>query len=77
MLDDREAVLFSPEDITTGLAGLQHWGIAGYDPESARRLVVNGVLSVLSSPLPKAAMRREPKQNATVYEPRLAVQQVP
>jgi hypothetical protein len=43
-LDGRSAIFFSSEDLTAGLAGLTHWGIFGYAPESATRLVANGVL---------------------------------
>lgn len=43
----RTAIIYSPEDLTGGLAGLSHWGIFGYSVESARRLVLNGVLDVL------------------------------
>jgi hypothetical protein len=44
-LDNRPAVLISAEDLTSGLAGLQHWGIVGYAPESARKIVANLILS--------------------------------
>ncbi|MFA9479901.1 DUF4159 domain-containing protein [Phycisphaerales bacterium AB-hyl4] len=46
-IDDRPAIVFSTEDLTAGLAGLNHWGIYGYSVESARNLMVNGVLDVL------------------------------
>lgn len=42
-IDGRVAVVYSPEDITAALAGCEHWGIFGYSPESARRLVTNGI----------------------------------
>lgn len=45
----RPAIIFSTMDLTSGLAGLNHWRIFGYTPQSARQLVVNGCLSVLSS----------------------------
>ena len=45
-LDGRPAIIYSPEDLTAGLAGLQHWGIFGYSVRSARQLVINGVLVV-------------------------------
>jgi len=38
------AVVYSGEDLTAGLAGASHWGIDGYTVDTARRLVVNGVL---------------------------------
>jgi len=43
-VDGRPAVIFSAEDVTCGLAGLGHWGIFGYLPESARKLVANSIL---------------------------------
>jgi hypothetical protein len=45
-VDGRVAIVFSNEDITAGLAGLDHWRIFGYTPEFARRLVVNHVLAI-------------------------------
>lgn len=45
-LDGRPAIVFSEEDLTCGVAGLPHWGIFGYDIDSARRLMVNGLLAV-------------------------------
>lgn len=46
-LNERPAIIYSPDDLTAGLAGLDHWGIFGYDVDSARHLAVNGVLSVM------------------------------
>jgi len=43
-IGDRAAIVLSLEDLTCGLAGLDHWNIFGYTPASARRLVVNGAL---------------------------------
>jgi hypothetical protein len=34
-------VIFTPLDLTTGLLGTNTWGIAGYDPEYAQKLVKN------------------------------------
>lgn len=42
----RMGVIYSTEDLTCGLAGLDHWGIFGYTPTYSRRLVINGVLAV-------------------------------
>ncbi len=53
LIDGRAAIVYSLEDLTCGLAGLDHWGIFGYSPKSARRLVVNGALNVLNSPKTK------------------------
>ncbi len=47
MINDRPAIIFSPEDLTAGVAGLNQWGIFGYSVGSARKLAVNGVLDTL------------------------------
>ncbi|MEE9211866.1 MAG: DUF4159 domain-containing protein [Phycisphaeraceae bacterium] len=47
-VDGRPGIIFSSEDVTAGLAGLDHWGIFGYAPQSARNLVVNGALLTLA-----------------------------
>ncbi len=44
MIDGRPAVIYSPEDLTAALAGVGHWGVFGYSTDSARELVVNGIL---------------------------------
>jgi Domain of unknown function (DUF4159) len=44
MIDGRAAVVYSPEDLTAALAGVGQWGVFGYSTESARALVVNGIL---------------------------------
>ncbi len=44
-IDDRPAILYSEEDITAGLAGLEHWGIFGYTVDSARAIVANSAIS--------------------------------
>lgn len=46
-LNDRPAIIFSEEDLTTGWAGLEHWGIFGYDVKTARQLFINGLLAVM------------------------------
>ncbi|MCC6580983.1 MAG: DUF4159 domain-containing protein [Phycisphaeraceae bacterium] len=43
-INGRTAILFSTEDITCGLAGLDQWDIFGYTPQTARDLAVNSVL---------------------------------
>ncbi len=40
----RWVVIFSPQDISSGLLGTHTWGIAGYDPKSAVNLVRNILL---------------------------------
>ncbi len=41
---DRLAVIFSPDDLTSGLLGTNTWGIAGYAPKSAQSLTRNLLL---------------------------------
>lgn len=43
-VNNRVGVIYSTEDLTCGLAGLDHWGIFGYTPEYARKLTTNAVL---------------------------------
>ena len=45
VIDDRPAVIYSPEDLTAALAGVKHWGVFGYDTASARKLVANGIIA--------------------------------
>jgi len=47
-VNNRAAVFFSGEDLTCGLAGIDTWGILGYTPEYARKIVANGLLFTLS-----------------------------
>lgn len=42
---DRPAVILSSEDVSLGLLNVRHWGILGYDHDSARRLMTNLVLA--------------------------------
>lgn len=44
---DRPAIIYSPEDLTTGMAGIEQWGLFGYSVESARQLVINSVLDAM------------------------------
>lgn len=46
-INDRPAIIFSPEDLTAGLAGLEHWGIFGYDVRAARQFFANAILEAL------------------------------
>lgn len=43
-IDGRVAAIISSHDITCGLAGLDHWGIYGYNVDAARHLVANSLL---------------------------------
>src|SRR5271170_1593698 len=40
----RWAIVFSPDDITSGLLGTRTWGISGYGPQSAQALMRNIIL---------------------------------
>jgi hypothetical protein len=51
-LAGRTAILYSGEDITCGMAGLDHWGIFGYKPEFARQIVANVCLLANMNPTP-------------------------
>lgn len=48
-IDGRPAVILSGDDVTAGLAGLEHWGIYGYSPTSARQLVANALLTTIGA----------------------------
>lgn len=41
----RPGVIFSHEDLSLGALGVKRWGINGYQPESARELLVNIILA--------------------------------
>lgn len=43
--NDRPAVILSSDDLSLGLLNVRHWGIFGYDHESARRIMTNLVLA--------------------------------
>jgi len=40
-IDGQMRVILVPDDLSGGMAGLQRWGILGYQPESARKLASN------------------------------------
>jgi hypothetical protein len=52
---DRWAVIFSADDITSGLLGTTTWGVAGYAPPSAQDLARNIVLYAKKDAPPNAA----------------------
>lgn len=54
-LNGRTAIVLALDDVTCGLAGLDHWAIFGYSPEASRKLVVNGVLDAMRNPVPDPA----------------------
>ena len=56
---DRYTIIFSGEDITSGLLGTNTWGILGYTPESSMALARNILLYALS-PNPPAATATAP-----------------
>ncbi len=43
--DGRAAVIISSEDLSLGALGVRHWGINGYQTESARQILTNIILS--------------------------------
>jgi hypothetical protein len=51
LVEDRPAVIYSPEDISAGLLGVPAYTIDGYAPESAWRLMRNIVLWASGGPL--------------------------
>lgn len=53
-VNGRYVVIFSPEDVTSGLLGTSTWGILGYTPEWAQAIARNVVLYALN-PTPAAA----------------------
>ena len=44
-VDGRPGIIFSNEDLSATLAGVDHWGIQGYTVETARKLIANVVLA--------------------------------
>ena len=44
MLRNRPAIFFSREDLTAGLVGYPCWGLKGYEPETAFRIMRNLLL---------------------------------
>jgi hypothetical protein len=52
------AIYVAKADVTCGLAGLNHWGIAGYEPATARKLVTNTILAMLAGPVAKSPTSR-------------------
>jgi hypothetical protein len=44
-VDGRPGIIYSNEDLTATLAGVEHWGIQGYTVESARKIVANLILA--------------------------------
>jgi len=47
-IGDRWAIIYSPQDVTSGLLGTNTWGIVGYDPASAEKIARNVVLYAAS-----------------------------
>jgi hypothetical protein len=50
----RPAVYVARGDVTSGLAGMNHWGIAGYTATASRRMVANSLLGFAPPPPPPA-----------------------
>jgi len=53
---DRPAIIYSAEDLTCGVAGLDHWNIFGYTSEAARKLAVNIALYATRNRMPSRVM---------------------
>ncbi|MCC5828182.1 MAG: DUF4159 domain-containing protein [Phycisphaeraceae bacterium] len=47
--DGRPAIIFSEEDLSLGAMGVPRWGILGYSPEDAQKLMGNIVLTALNA----------------------------
>ncbi len=63
MIDNRPAVIYSPEDITSGLLGTNTWGILGYAPDSAQALarnIVTHLATPVARPVPPAETENAP-----------------
>lgn len=59
MINGRAAILLTSEDVTCGLAGLDHWGIFGYMPSSARKLVAHAAWVVAQNSWPSVTPTAE------------------
>jgi len=66
MLNGRPAIIYSPQDLTSGLLGTNTWGIIGYTPESAEKVVRNVLLYVSAPPAATQAAPQGATQPATV-----------
>lgn len=44
-IDNRLGIIYSNEDLTASIAGIEHWGVQGYTVETARQLVANVILA--------------------------------
>jgi len=56
---ERPAIIVCRGDLMTGVAGMNHWGIAGYTPPAARELAANTLLQFVPPP-PKPAPATAP-----------------
>ncbi len=54
-IGNREAIYIARHDLTSGLAGLNHWSISGLEPTFARRLLANAMVATLFPPPPPLA----------------------
>ncbi len=63
-LHGRWVVVFSPQDITSGLLGTNTWGISGYTPVSAQALARN----VLCYTIHQQVLRAKPRQKPAVLK---------
>ena len=63
--EGKPAVLVVRGDLTSGIAGMNHWGIAGFAPTAARRLAANSLLQFVPPPLPPPAPATKPTTKPT------------
>jgi hypothetical protein len=63
-VNNRPAILVVRGDVMCGVAGMNHWNIAGYTPTGARQLVANSLLQFVPPP-PKPATRPAATRPAT------------
>lgn len=68
---DRPAVIGSREDLSEGALGVRHWGISGYQPQSALRMMTNLALWAHAPPppTPKPAATTAPVAQASPSAP--------
>ncbi len=46
MVNGRAAVVISSEDVSMGALGIRHWGVNGYQSQTARQILTNMILAV-------------------------------
>jgi hypothetical protein len=54
-VDGRPAIFWTRGDVTSGVAGVEHWNIAGPSVISSRRLVIDSLLDLPKTPTTRPA----------------------